>query len=310
MRHSIIIYLLLNLLFFPYCFSQVIIGSLESPHESAVLELKSSDKGFLGPRVSLKSLTSPEPIENPAKGLLVINTADSGTGDDAVKGGLFYYWTGSQWIEFITESYLNNYLTESIGKLGIPRSAVFNLNGDKIINTDAPDVKGMVDMLKGLLVGERVNIPLRETINETGGDITLIGDDPGENLPYRIKFKPGTYSIIFVYQFIPANKAAQSPSIPPPCAVSSYFMDFPPNKSDFNNRDRIRIHNNSHHQPGINSFHGNFISYATRLEKETEWEVFLGAGQSGNCVDSDIRAVGGYAMANDNTFLYISRIGD
>ena len=167
----------------------------------------------------------------------------------------------------------------------------------------------MIDLLGGLYIGELANVPLKETINETDGDVTLLGDDPGEGDPYRIRFKPGTYSIVFAYQFIPANKA-QPPKTPAACTVSSYFMDFPPSVSDLEHRDRIRIHNNSHHETRANSSHGNSISYVTRLEKVTEWPVSLGVGQSGNCTDNGRLAITGYAMSNDNTFLYISKIGD
>lgn len=77
--------------------AQVTIGSGERPDESALLDLKeqadgTSHKGFLGPRVSLQSMTDQQTIPNPAAGLLVFNTG---------RGGLNYtgyvYWNGSEW---------------------------------------------------------------------------------------------------------------------------------------------------------------------------------------------------------------------
>ena len=63
----------------------------DNPHSSAALEIVSTDKGLLIPRVILSSsLTSSSPVTSPAVGLLVYN---SGANQD--EG--FYFWTGSQW---------------------------------------------------------------------------------------------------------------------------------------------------------------------------------------------------------------------
>lgn len=66
------------------------------PHNSAVLELSSTNKGFLPPRIALKSTTDYATIVSPAPGLLVYNTAMVGTGTTAVNPG-YYYWNGIQW---------------------------------------------------------------------------------------------------------------------------------------------------------------------------------------------------------------------
>jgi hypothetical protein len=76
-------------------FSQVIIGSTENPHPAAILDLQSTDKGLLLPRVSLTDVstflqTSSDPDKATAAGLLVFN---DGTNLDA---GI-YIWTGSKW---------------------------------------------------------------------------------------------------------------------------------------------------------------------------------------------------------------------
>lgn len=63
----------------------------DTPNASAVLDIVSTDKGFLIPRVTLSaSLSSPSPITAPATGLLVYNS-----GSNQTVG--FYYWTGSIW---------------------------------------------------------------------------------------------------------------------------------------------------------------------------------------------------------------------
>jgi len=67
------------------------------PNASALLDLTSTSKGLLAPRVALtaKSGTS-SPVASPATGLIVYNTASAGTGGDAVSPG-YYYFNGTIW---------------------------------------------------------------------------------------------------------------------------------------------------------------------------------------------------------------------
>ena len=67
------------------------------PNASALLDLTSTSKGLLAPRVALtaKSGTS-SPVASPATGLIVYNTATAGTGGDAVSPG-YYYFNGTIW---------------------------------------------------------------------------------------------------------------------------------------------------------------------------------------------------------------------
>lgn len=68
-----------------------------APDVSAILDINSSSKGLLPPRVALtgKSGTS-TPIASPATGLIVYNTATAGTADNKVIPG-FYYFNGTIW---------------------------------------------------------------------------------------------------------------------------------------------------------------------------------------------------------------------
>ena len=67
---------------------------------SAVFEVKSTDKGILTPRVALvASDNTNAPIQNPAPGLFVFNTATSAPGTSAstaISPG-FYYFDGNRW---------------------------------------------------------------------------------------------------------------------------------------------------------------------------------------------------------------------
>ncbi|WP_223600427.1 hypothetical protein [Chryseobacterium sp. GVT01B] len=77
-----------------YLFSQtggVGIGT-SSPDASAILDINSTNKGVLAPRISLTSITDATTIPSPATGLLVYNTGTAGltfTG--------YVFWNGSQW---------------------------------------------------------------------------------------------------------------------------------------------------------------------------------------------------------------------
>jgi trimeric autotransporter adhesin len=68
-----------------------------SPDPSSMLDVKSSNKGMLVPRVALTSINNPSPITSPAVGLLVYNTATTGTPPDNVTQG-FHYWNGTRWM--------------------------------------------------------------------------------------------------------------------------------------------------------------------------------------------------------------------
>ncbi len=63
-----------------------------TPDASAMLDVKSSNKGFLPPRIALSSTTDVTTISSPAISLLVYNTASTA---DVTPG--YYYWDGSVW---------------------------------------------------------------------------------------------------------------------------------------------------------------------------------------------------------------------
>lgn len=68
------------------------IGSTTTPDASAQLDVNSSSKGFLPPRVALTATNAAGPITSPATGLLVYNTATAGTSPNNVTPG--YYFNG------------------------------------------------------------------------------------------------------------------------------------------------------------------------------------------------------------------------
>jgi hypothetical protein len=68
-----------------------------TPDASAKLDISSTNKGFLPPRLTLTSSTDNTTIPNPAIGLLVYNT-----GNNAGLVAGYYYWNGSSWATIAT----------------------------------------------------------------------------------------------------------------------------------------------------------------------------------------------------------------
>jgi hypothetical protein len=81
--------------------AQVGIGTI-TPDASAKLEIASTNKGFLPPRVTLTGTADVSTIPSPAAGLFVYNTATAGTSPSNVTPGLYYY-DGSKWQRIINQ---------------------------------------------------------------------------------------------------------------------------------------------------------------------------------------------------------------
>ena len=84
-------------------FSQnVAINNTGNPADaSAMLDVQSTNKGLLIPRIALTSTGDNATIASPAVSLLIYNTAIAGSGSTSVTPG-YYYWTGSVWTRLAT----------------------------------------------------------------------------------------------------------------------------------------------------------------------------------------------------------------
>jgi len=78
---------------------QVKIGENSAPDPSAILELKSTTRGFLPPRVVLISTAATTPVTSPATGLIVYNISTYGTSPNNVVPG-YYIWNGTVWAPY------------------------------------------------------------------------------------------------------------------------------------------------------------------------------------------------------------------
>ncbi|GEM_PF-1314686 len=320
----------------PIVNAQVTIGSEDPPHPSAVLELKSSDKGFLGPRVNLKSTRDTETVPNQTDGLLVLNMHDSANDvpiEEKVKSGKYYYWSENKWVELVVTKTLTENIEQTLSFKGIPRPAIFTLNGTQHIFNHDPvrepnqpertyvNMLGIINPLEGVAKNNFTYLPLAERVNYTAGTVRLGSVDiGGGKKKYTITFQPGIYSIIFTYEFVPADTAKEGDVVYSPgsdyCWSAVYFMQFPINIKNSDgtiSTGLTRVESNCYHGPGkwINREgrycdHGNTISHVAVLFKETVWDFAFGTGNG----DAACNGKAGLSMPNRSTFLYISRMGD
>ncbi|SEM57723.1 hypothetical protein SAMN05421856_104280 [Chryseobacterium taichungense] len=133
---------------------QVGIGT-SSPDASAALDVTSTNKGFLPPRVALNSKTDTSTISSPTAGLLVYNT---GTG--TLKSSGMYYWDGSQWTSLKGDGGASSATDLNIGEtrtavITVPTSSFVTnstislyrtwMNGRAINNTQSVNYKLLSD---------------------------------------------------------------------------------------------------------------------------------------------------------------------
>ena len=98
-RSILLVFAMLS--FITSALAQVGIGT-SSPNASAQLEVNSSSKGFLPPRVALTGTADVTTIASPATGLMVYNTATAGTSPNNVTPGIYYY-DGAKWQRIINQ---------------------------------------------------------------------------------------------------------------------------------------------------------------------------------------------------------------
>jgi trimeric autotransporter adhesin len=97
-------FLMILIIFFIKINAQQNVGiGTASPNASSLLEIKSSNRGLLIPRINLVSETDEVTIANPATSLLLYNTnalLPDGEG--------YYFWNATRWSKFATRSNLAN----------------------------------------------------------------------------------------------------------------------------------------------------------------------------------------------------------
>ena len=104
-----------------------------SPDQSSILDISSTNKGLLIPRINLISASDITTIINPRTSLLIYNTATT-TGIDNVSPG-FYYWDSTKWVSLNNNlNWLitgNNNITSS-NFLGTTNSNAISIRTDNV----------------------------------------------------------------------------------------------------------------------------------------------------------------------------------
>ena len=98
MKKTLMLFLILGATFFS-AKCQVAISDINAtePDENAILDLQSTTRGMLLPRIQLQSTTSSAPLKSHIAGMTVYNIAAAGSGATGVSPGL-YYNDGTKWI--------------------------------------------------------------------------------------------------------------------------------------------------------------------------------------------------------------------
>jgi hypothetical protein len=109
-------------------FAQVKIGTNASlPNPNAMLEIESTNKGLLLPRLALVSTNSPAPLTAFVRGMVVFDTA---TTADVTPG--IYYSDGTQWVRVG-----NGVGTGSLGNGVLKKYYLVLANGQAVFGTPA-----------------------------------------------------------------------------------------------------------------------------------------------------------------------------
>ncbi len=120
-------------------FAQTGIGTT-TPNASAKLDVSASDRGFLPPRVALTAANAFTPITgtpSAAAGLLVYNTASTGTAPNNVIPG-YYYWNGSIWIQISGGLIIDNSKSASFTLATADNNKVFLITSASAVTITVP----------------------------------------------------------------------------------------------------------------------------------------------------------------------------
>lgn len=121
-----------------------------SPDASAILDIVSTNKGLLVPRVDLDDVSTEAPISSPATGLLIYNQ-----GGDEPDG--FYYWNGSNWTILVAEgsqevSHFQDTDQEPTGLIECQNYSGYFITP----NTTIPDNGILNSTMTGIVIGGKI----------------------------------------------------------------------------------------------------------------------------------------------------------
>ena len=175
-----------------------------SPHPSAKLEVAATNKGFLPPRVALSGTNDVSTIASPATGLVIYNTATSGTTPNNVIPG-FYYYDASKWNQLIDQSSLNSFSGYNPNYAQSNASAVTKSSvGDIIVSQSITTSGRPVQIIatgdaNPSSNGAWVQLQLYRDNTAIGKKVQAESSSSNENVPYCLNFidnptTPGSYT--------------------------------------------------------------------------------------------------------------------
>ena len=156
--------------------AQVGINTSTSIADGAIFEVRSTDKGFLMPRIALTGSDDNTTITPSATvGLMVYNTATVSTGSYKVNPG-FYYWSGSSWRRLYNEGYSLRYKQTGEVRASASPTVSLDLPGLDTGNLTVPFSGTYQIIATGYLVaGDRSGGAAGD--GATQGSIRLVMDD-------------------------------------------------------------------------------------------------------------------------------------
>jgi hypothetical protein len=137
--------LFLTITFFSNVNAQTGIGT-STPNAAAKLDVSSTTKGFLPPKVALTATNSFDPITGlsgstalaTAAGLLIYNTATAGTAPNNVVPG-YYYWNGTTWVQISAGLIIDNSKTAGFTLGATDNNKVFLITSASNITVMVPN---------------------------------------------------------------------------------------------------------------------------------------------------------------------------
>lgn len=126
------LFVLSNFIIIPVI-AQVKIGSNPTTiHPNSILEMESTSKGLLCPRVAINDVNSPSPLIAPIEeGMLVYNS--TGTEENG-----FYFWNGTKWLRLLSDNDVrsNHVIVKSEADLPAPVSGTITLTANTLYEID------------------------------------------------------------------------------------------------------------------------------------------------------------------------------
>ena len=170
-----------------------------TPSPSAKLEVASTNQGFLPPRIALTTTNAASPVTSPATGLLVYNTATTGTAPNNVAPG-YYYWNGTAWVAILgnvtTSSISGNGTTTTLTNFG----AEVNTQSGTSYTLTATDNGKIISCTSGSAV--TITVPALTTsfncliVQRGAGQVTLSPSGSTINNRYSFTKTAGLYAIM------------------------------------------------------------------------------------------------------------------